>query len=167
MSLADLQGHESDLVVDGRAVLNLPEQDPERGGIRTLSGMNLELLSVSSLAITGVGAISIECGLMGLPFVPILPRKPAQTSPQVMLNQVLGRSLVPEYHAEQSEDELFEAASLLMTKGPVRDTMQRELETVARELQGYAAENAVEYIGREIALWKQATTKKAKGTKSA
>ncbi len=166
LSLADLAGREHELLVDGTAVLSLPEAAPERHNIQIMSGMNLELLSVSTFAITGIGAITIECGLMGLPFLPLTAAASA-SGPQAMLNQVLGRALVEEFSTSLPLDSLLDSALSLIRPGVQREKMLADLQAVARDLQGYAAENAVEYIGREVALWKQPASKKAKGPKTA
>ena|GEM_PF-3043141 len=135
--------------------------------LRIMPGMHLELLSLSTLAISGCGAITIECGLFQVPLIPIFPAALTQNNgPYSMLNQVLGKSLVPEYSSDTKTEELIEVAKKLISPGTERDKMLKDLLDVKLSLQGFAADNAADYIGREIGQWKQGK-RAAKGNKTA
>jgi lipid A disaccharide synthetase len=137
-----------------------------KDGLRVMPGMHLELLSLSKLAITGCGAITMECGLFQLPVLPIYPSSAAQNGLRSLLNQTLGQSVVAEYGSDTPIEQLLAVAKKLISAGPERDKMIKDLLDVKLSLQGFAAENAADYIGREIGQWKQGK-RAAKGNKTA
>jgi lipid A disaccharide synthetase len=135
--------------------------------LRIMPGMHLELLSLSTAAISGCGAITIECGLFQVPLIPIFPASQASSlGPYSMLNQILGKSLIPEYSSDTKTEQLIKVAKQLISPGTERDKMLKDLLEVKLSLQGFAADNAADYIGREIGQWKQGK-RAAKGNKTA
>jgi hypothetical protein len=108
----------------------------------------------------------MECGLFQVPVMPIFPSNLSQTGLRSLLNQTVGRAVVPEYRSDTPVDHLLAVAKKLIKAGPERDKMLQELLDVKLSLQGFAAENAAEYIGREIGRWKQGK-RAAKGNKTA
>ncbi|HYX36694.1 MAG TPA: hypothetical protein VE954_26590 [Oligoflexus sp.] len=134
--------------------------------LRVMPGMHLELLSLSSLAITGCGAITMECGLFQVPLMPIYPSHIPQTGPRSLLNQTVGKPVVAEYGSDMPADQLLAVAKKLIAAGSERDKMVKDLLDVKLSLQGFAADNAADYIGREIGQWKQGK-RAAKSNKTA
>ncbi|WP_176736660.1 hypothetical protein [Oligoflexus tunisiensis] len=134
--------------------------------LRVMPGMHLELLSLSALAITGCGAITMECGLFQVPVIPIYPSHMPQTGLRCLLNQTVGKAVLPEYGSDTAPDQLLAVAKKLISAGPERDKMLQDLLDVKLSLQGFAAENAADYIGREIGQWKQGK-RAAKSNKTA
>lgn len=134
--------------------------------LRVMRGMHLELLSLSMLAITGSGAITVECGLFQVPMIPVVPGRTPQNKYSAMINQVLGKSVVTEYSSETPVADLLAVAKKLIKASPERNKMLKDLLEMKLSLRGFAADNAAEYIGREIGQWKQGKHG-AKGNKTA
>ena len=166
LALTSQRDSETTLLIDGKPVTDMAPDAPELKGVRILRGIHLELLSLSQLAITGGGAVTVECALFGVPFMPLCADSAKSEQSFSMLNQIMGKVIVPEYQVGADREALYQTALSLIRPGVARDKMLGDMQGVARSLQGYAAENAVEYIGREIAQWKQ-STKKPKGTQTA
>lgn len=143
-------------------VKSLPKDRSDR--CLVLNGMHLELLSLSKLAVTGCGAISIECGLSQVPFLPIYWPNPAQKGFYSLLNQSVGKEIVKEFPASTPLPQLMQAAKDAVLPGPARDQMTESLHSAKNSFAGYAAEHAADYIGRELGKWKQS---KRKGSKTA
>lgn len=143
-------------------IRSLPKGSEDR--CLLLEGMHLELLSLSRLAVTGCGAITIECGLSQVPSLPIYFPNPAQKGPYSLLNQSIGKDLLKEFPADTPVAQLLEAAKAFVTAGPERDQILEVLSSVNNSFAGYAAEHAADYIGRELGKWKQG---KRKGSKTA
>jgi lipid A disaccharide synthetase len=138
----------------------------KKEALRVMPGMHLELLSLSALAITGCGAITMECGLFQVPVMPIYSSSAAQNGLSSLLNQTVGKAVVAEYGSDTPAEQLLAVAKKLISAGPERDKMLKDLLDVKLSLQGFAAENAADYIGREIGQWKQGK-RAAKGNKTA
>jgi lipid A disaccharide synthetase len=144
----------------------MEEGKTRKDGLRVMPGMHLELLSLSTLAITGCGAITMECGLFQVPMMPIYSSSMLQNGWHSLLNQTVGKAVVNEYGSDTPADQLLAVAKKLISAGPERDKMLKDLLDVKLSLQGFAAENAADYIGREIGQWKQGK-RAAKGNKTA
>jgi lipid A disaccharide synthetase len=134
------------------------------GRFLLLQGMHLELLSLSKLAISGVGAITIECGLSQVPCLPIYVPNPEQGAPYSLLNQSLGKEVLREFSSTTPVSQLLKAAKDWVNPGAERDEIMTMLAEVKNSFAGYAADNAADYIGREVGKWKQY---RRKGTKTA
>lgn len=167
LSVADQLIEDASIKIGNMTLKELMEQGKTRkDGLRVMPGMHLELLSLSTLAITGCGAITMECGLFQVPVMPIYPCSMPQTGLRSLLNQTVGKAVVNEYGSDTPADQLLDVAKKLISAGPERDKMLKDLLDVKLSLQGFAAENAADYIGREIGQWKQGK-RAAKGNKTA
>ena len=134
------------------------EKDPLRfryDPFLVLHGMALEMLSISDVAVTGAGASTIECCLLDVPFVPIVKNKMdvAADEPLCMLNQVTGEMLVAELDQDAQMVELVKRLKKLIDEPRERQKMIKAMASVKSTLQGFAAENAAEIIGHEVAKW--------------
>jgi lipid A disaccharide synthetase len=167
LSVADQLIEDASIKIGNMTLKELMEQGKTRkDGLRVMPGMHLELLSLSTLAITGCGAITMECGLFQVPVMPIYPCSMPQNGLRSLLNQTVGKAVVNEYGSDTPADQLLTVAKKLISAGPERDKMLKDLLDVKLSLQGFAAENAADYIGREIGQWKQGK-RAAKGNKTA
>ncbi|HET9239660.1 MAG TPA: hypothetical protein VFO10_20540 [Oligoflexus sp.] len=167
LSVADQLIEDSSIKFGNMTLKQLMEQGKtKKDGLRVMPGMHLELLSLSTLAITGCGAITMECGLFQVPVMPIYPSSMTQNGSRSLLNQTVGKAVVNEYGSDTPADQLLAVAKKLISAGPERDKMLKDLLDVKLSLQGFAAENAADYIGREIGQWKQGK-RAAKGNKTA
>jgi lipid A disaccharide synthetase len=167
LSVADQLIEDASIKVGNMTLKQLMEQGKTRkDGLRVMPGMHLELLSLSTLAITGCGAITMECGLFQVPMMPIYSSSMLQNGWRSLLNQTVGKAVVNEYWSDTPADQLLAVAKKLISAGTERDKMLKDLLDVKLSLQGFAAENAADYIGREIGQWKQGK-RAAKGNKTA
>ncbi|RYD61667.1 MAG: hypothetical protein EOP83_16500, partial [Verrucomicrobiaceae bacterium] len=75
---------------------------PPETNILFVLGMHLELLSLSKLAITGSGAISIEAAISGVPTITIYDQgeAPDEAGYYSLVNQSLGQKLFPEFPSD-------------------------------------------------------------------
>ena len=136
--------------------------------IKVTVGMHLELLSLSQLAICGTGAITVECGLFSVPALSLYPPDAISSSLVPMhslLNQTSERHLIAEASTATPIDKLVKEARELLVDGTRRQETLKGLQEFKRDLQGFAAENAAAYIGREVGRWQQ--SKKPKDSKTA
>jgi lipid A disaccharide synthetase len=167
LSVADQLIEDASIKIGNMTLKQLMEQGKtKKDGLRVMPGMHLELLSLSALAITGCGAITMECGLFQVPVLPIYPSSMPQNGLRSLLNQTVGKAVVNEYGSDTPGDQLLAVAKKLISAGPERDKMLKDLLEVKLSLQGFAAENAADYIGREIGQWKQGK-RAAKSNKTA
>jgi lipid A disaccharide synthetase len=167
LSVADQLIEDASIKFGNLTLKQLMEQGKtKKDGLRVMPGMHLELLSLSTLAIAGCGAITMECGLFQVPVMPIYPSSMPQNGLRSLLNQTVGKAVVNEYGSDTPADQLLAMARKLISAGPERDKMLKDLLDVKLSLQGFAAENAADYIGREIGQWKQGK-RAAKGNKTA
>ncbi len=168
LSVADMLIEDSSIKIFGQSLKDhMQKAGAKAPALRVMPGMHLELLSLSSLAITGCGAITIECGLFQVPVMPIFPiSQNSSSTPRAMLNQIVGKPVVAEYSSDATVEQLLTVAKKLISSGPERDKMLKDLLDVKLSLQGFAADNAADYIGREIGQWKQGK-RAAKGNKTA
>lgn len=143
----------------------LAEHSRQPAALRVMTGMNLELLSLSTLAITGPGAITVECGLFEVPLLPIYSADMVKEGMKTLLNQTVGHFVVEEFSSDTPIPHLIESCRQMIGPSPKREKVLKDLHDVKLSLQGFAAENAADYIGREIGQWNQG--KRAKGTKTA
>lgn len=128
--------------------------------------MTLELLSLSQAAITGTGAATIECCLFGIPFIPLYHNSAEkEQGPHALVNQVWNRQVVPEFDLAVAPSLLADHILGLIADSPERAKMLKDFDEVKASLQGFAAENAAEIIGQEIAEWH--VKKRVKTTKTA
>ncbi len=168
LSVADQLIEDPSVKIGNKSLKEHMEQGKgKKEALRVMPGIHLELLSLSTLAITGCGAITMECGLFQVPVMPIYPSGGTpQAGSRSLLNQTVGKTVVAEYGSDTPADQLLAVARKLISAGPERDKMLKDLLDVKLSLQGFAAENAADYIGREIGQWKQGK-RAAKGNKTA
>lgn len=124
-----------------------------------ISGMNLELLSVSHIALTGCGAITVECGLLAVPCLPIYSG-PQSTKLHALLNQIAGRPVLREFSLAGGVKSIAAVAKVYLAEGQERQSLLQELQDINAELQGFAAESVAAYIAQEIAPWAQSSTRR-------
>lgn len=164
LSVADNLIEDSSIKLFGKSLEHyIQESHGNSGAIRVVRGMHLELLSLSSLAITGCGAITVEASLFQVPILPIFPASEGaiQNPPLSMINQILGQSLLKEYSSSTPSSELLTCARELIGPSPRRESLIKNMAELSLSIKGFAADNAADYIGREIAHWKQSAVPKS------
>lgn len=135
------------------------------GPLTIMHSMTLEVLSVSDAAVTGCGAATIECCLFGVPFLPLHRQSSAGNSSQALLNQVWDYPVVREFGLNDAAGSIVDHLVNLMEVSPERNRLLKEFSQVKSSLHGFAAENAAEIIGQQVAAWH--VKKRAKGSQSA
>lgn len=134
---------------------------PKNAAVHFVLGMPLELLSLSRLAITGAGAITIEAAISKKPFLPIYDHASRADADGFysLVNQSIGRKLVDEYSDRTPQADLQKIIASLLNDGPERTNFIKKLEAAEAEFMGSAAENAADYIASELGIGR----KKPKG----
>ncbi len=122
--------------------------------VRFVVGMHLELLSLSRLAISGSGAITIEAAISGIPSVTIYDQgeAPDESGFYSLVNQSLGQKLYPEFPSDSSIKPLADTASKLYRDTPERKTLIQKLSEAQGEFMGSATDNAADFIIQEAGL---------------
>lgn len=129
--------------------------DPDK--VSFVLGMHLELLSLSRVAITGSGAITMEAAIALKPFMPIYDKddKADEVGSFTLVNQSLGKRLVPEYSNKTPMTDILSRVKSLLIDGAERKALITDLQNIASEFQGSAADNAADYIVQETGLSKK------------
>ncbi|MEK7855889.1 MAG: hypothetical protein AAB288_07355, partial [Acidobacteriota bacterium] len=117
-------------------------------------GMHLELLSLSRLAVTGTGAITIEAAIARKPFLPIYDQEDEADEAGFfsLVNQSLGKKLVEEYSSQAPIKGLLTAIKNLLKEGSEHTAFLKKLEGAQSEFEGSAADNAADFIVQVIGL---------------
>ncbi len=171
--IAEMLGKDAETRYRGKSLEQITEElGQHKNSIKLVVGMHLELLSLSRLAICGAGAITMECGLFGVPALSLYTEHESKAEGAAsarplysLLNQSTGHALIAEAPANTPLDSLYKKARELFAEGPQRENTLKGLQEFKRDLQGFAAENAAAYIGREVGRWQQ--SKKPKDSKTA
>lgn len=133
--------------------------DPRRffyDPFQVMHNMSLEVLSLSSIAVTGGGAATVECCLFDVPFVPVVPLcedAVPSASGSCLVNQIWDRPIVQELSETASVDQLVQRIQTLIDDSESRAALLKDFAEVRSSLQGFAAENAAGIIGNDIAQW--------------
>jgi len=133
--------------------------------VHLVLGMHLELLSLSRLAITGAGAITIEAAILRKPFIPIYDQREIADSNGLysLVNQSLGRKVVKEYSNQAPAEDILTLLNGLINDGSERSAFIQQLEEAQEDFLGSASDNAADFIANEVGLGK----KKAKASGAA
>ncbi len=122
--------------------------------IHFVVGMHLELLSLSRLAISGSGAITIEAAISGIPSVTIYDQgeAPDESGYYSLVNQSLGQKLYPEFPSDSSIKALVDLTNKLYRDTNERTAILKTLQDVQGEFMGSATDNAADFIIQEAGL---------------
>ncbi|SME99566.1 hypothetical protein [Pseudobacteriovorax antillogorgiicola] len=134
------------------------------GNFTMVEGMSLELLSLSRVAMTGIGASSLEAGLSRIPFVACYHGDQRQ-EPVCLANQVAKSQLGPDVHIGTDPGPVARQLLDWITDDAKRDLAVDKLKVLRKKLKGFAAENAADIIGQSIVQWN--LKKRSKGAQSA
>ena len=126
--------------------------------------MGLEMLALSDIAMTGLGASSLECALMRIPFAAGYSGE--KTSPLgALANQVAGEPLCLEFNAKQDPSEVVDHMVELLKDDTIRQDRIDRFEKLRKSVHGFAAETAAEIIGQSVEAWNH--KKRVRGSQSA
>lgn len=127
---------------------------PSDTQVKFVLGMHLELLSLSRLAISGAGAITIEAAISGVPTIAIYDKNdaPDEAGYYSLVNQSLGQKLFPEFAGDTPLPNLQKTISALLKDGPEREDLLKKLDDVQSEFIGSATDNAADFIIQEAGL---------------
>lgn len=127
---------------------------PAESRVKFVLGMHLELLSLSRLAISGAGAITMEAAISGVPSIAIFDRtdKPDESGYYSLVNQSLGQLLFPEFSSDTPLAVLQKAIAAQLGDGPERTATLTKLAAVQSEFLGSATDNAADFIVQEAGL---------------
>lgn len=130
---------------------------PDPAKVHLVLGMHLELLSLSHLAITGAGAITIEAAILKKPFVPIYDKREIADGSGFysLVNQSLGRKVVEEYSNQTPIQDILHSIDQLLVDGPDRSAFIKKLDEAQVDFLGSAADNAADFIANEVGLGKK------------
>lgn len=135
-------------------VAKMKQSLPKNASVHFVLGMHLELLSLSRLAITGAGAITIEAAIFKKPFLPVYDQASRADADgfYCLVNQSLGRKLVDEYSDQTPQVDLQKTISKLLKDSPERQEFIEKLNAAESEFLGSAAENSADYIANEVGI---------------
>lgn len=127
----------------------------EFGPLRVVAGMSLEVMAVADAALVASGTATLECALVGTPMVVVYAMSPsnyayAQKVIQVanisLVNILAGKSVVPEFVQEFSDQDVVDSLRRILPGAPGRDAQMTELNYIRDNLKGEAAQSAASTI---------------------
>jgi lipid-A-disaccharide synthase len=164
------------LLLPVQCILAAPARFTERAGasffrerisgssIQILEGETSDALAHADVAIAASGTVTVEAAVLGTPMVTFyrvsplswtLGRRLVRVPFLTMVNLIAGRKIVPELMQDEATGERLAAeAKVLLMDSVARNTMKRDLESVADALRTeehpmeHAARIAGEYISR-------------------
>ncbi|MES2744183.1 MAG: hypothetical protein V4655_02105 [Bdellovibrionota bacterium] len=156
-----LKTHDCQIVVSLREerdfdslVAKMKSTLPLTSKVKFVLGMHLELLSLSRLAITGVGAITMEAAIAGVPTIAVYDKTDVadEAGYHCLVNQSLGQPLFLEFPNSQAMPGLLQSITQLIQDSPERADMLQKLSKIQSEFQGSATDNAADIIIHEAGL---------------
>lgn len=128
----------------------------------SIVGMNLEVLAVSTVAVTGCGAITVECGILSVPCVPIYGKaRDSKLKVHALLNQIAGKPILREFASDEGAKAIATVVESYLHEGKERQQLLAELQKISTELQGFSAERVASFISQQIAPWQQGSSRRS------
>ena len=124
------------------------------GCFTLLDGMSLEVLSLSTVAMTGMGSTSLESALCKVPFVACAEAKNGKLF-ESMANEMAEQELGLELGLNDDIDKAVDYLASFLQNSELLQKQSEVLEDFSDSLKSGASESSAEYIGEHVVRWNQ------------